>query len=125
MLACAFTSGNEDEKKEAFNLARSCFQALLDSPNMEPDVSSFANFFIVIARHLKHGDIRDKFAEAVFTEGCNQGKIDKQVMYQFRKASPASAEKILSPYKDFLPREWRRNIGTGGYKKHRNSNGEG
>jgi hypothetical protein len=67
---------------------------------MEPCVSSFANFFRVISRHLKHGAVRDQFAEAVFLEGYARGKVDDQALNDFRKASPKVAEKILSKYRN-------------------------
>eukprot|EP00584_Thalassiosira_punctigera_P016355 CAMPEP_0172576154 /NCGR_PEP_ID=MMETSP1067-20121228/137578_1 /TAXON_ID=265564 ORGANISM="Thalassiosira punctigera, Strain Tpunct2005C2" /NCGR_SAMPLE_ID=MMETSP1067 /ASSEMBLY_ACC=CAM_ASM_000444 /LENGTH=1179 /DNA_ID=CAMNT_0013368817 /DNA_START=1300 /DNA_END=4836 /DNA_ORIENTATION=- len=93
--ACAYTHGSESDKKEAFDLARDCFRTLLESNELEPCVSSFTNFFLVISRHLKHGAVRDQFAEAVFLEGCKRGKIGKQVFNNFRKASPAVANRIL------------------------------
>ena len=113
--ACAYTRGDDDEKKEAFNLARTSFQTLLESKEMEPCASSFANFFRVISRHLRHGAIRDQFAEAVFLEGCARGKIDKQALNDFRKASPKVADRILSKYAKF-PAEWQSNTRNDGYK---------
>ncbi len=113
--ACAYTRGTDEEKKEAFNLARTCFQTLLSSKDMEPCVSCFANFFRVISRHLKHGAIRDQFAEAVFLEGCARGKMDDQALNDFRKASPKVSDQILSKYQIF-PAEWHKNIRNDGYK---------
>mmetsp|Transcript_2926 Transcript_2926/g.5421 ORF Transcript_2926/g.5421 Transcript_2926/m.5421 type:complete len:391 (-) Transcript_2926:161-1333(-) len=115
--ACAYTHGTEEDKKEAFGVARSCFQALLDSNELEPCVSSFTNFFLVISRHLKNGAIRDQFAEAVFVEACKRGKISKQVLNNFRKASPSSANRILSKHKR-LPDEWQSNIRNDGFRSY-------
>jgi len=83
---------------------------------MDPDVSSFTNFFVVIQRHLKHGPIRDQFAEAIFHEGCKRGKMGRQVINSFRKASPTAARKLLSKYRTEFPLEWGNNIKYDGYK---------
>lgn len=107
--ACAFTSGNDDAKQEAFDLARSCFQTLLESTEMEPCASAFTNFFLVISRHLKPGLIRDQFAEAVFREGCRRGKMNKQALDSFRQASPSVSNRILSEHR-VLPAEWMRSM---------------
>jgi len=101
LSACAFTSGGEEEKKEAFNLARTCFQTLLESKDMDPDVSSFTNFFLVISRHLKPGPIRDQFAEAIFHEGCRRGKIGKQVLDNFRRVSVLCCFLFILMYNNF------------------------
>lgn len=114
-LACAYTRGNDEVKKEAFNLARECFQTLLSAKDMEPCASSFANFFRVISRHLKPGAIRDQFAEAVFLEGCARGKMDDQALNDFRRASPHASDRILSQYRIF-PAEWKNSIRNDGYK---------
>lgn len=68
--ACAYTTGNEEERKKAFDLARSCLQTLLESKDLEPDDSIFANLFLVITRHLGKGEARDRFSAAVFKEAC-------------------------------------------------------
>jgi len=115
--ACAFTHGDEEDQKEAFDLARTCFQTLLESSEIEPCASCFTNFFHVITRHLKHGAIRDQFAEAVFLEGCKRGKISKQVLHNFRKASPSVANRILSEHR-ILPEEWQNKIKNDGYKSY-------
>jgi hypothetical protein len=112
--ACAFTSGDEDEKRGAFDLARFCFLTLLESTDMEPCASSFTNFFLVINKHLKQGAIRDQLSHAVFIEGCRRGKMNKQALDSFRKASSVS-DRILSEYKVFPP-EWRRSIADDGCK---------
>jgi len=112
--ACAYTNGNEDEKKEAFDLARTCFQTLLESADMDPCDSSFANFFLVISKHLKHGAVRDQFAEAIFLEGCKRGKMGKLVLSGFRKASPSVANRILSEYRVY-PREWTNKMRSRSY----------
>ncbi|KAL3788273.1 hypothetical protein HJC23_011905 [Cyclotella cryptica] len=110
--ACAYTTGNEEERKKAFELARTCLLTLLDSKELEPDESTFANLFLVICRHLGKGEARDRFAEAVFREACRQGKVERQVLYHFRNASPSSATKLLSGYdSDAVPEEWSRNVG--------------
>lgn len=112
--ACAFTSGDDDEKHEAFDLARSCFLTLLESTDVEPCASSFTNFFLAISRHLKQGAIRDQLSYAIFVEGCRRGKMSKHALDSFRKASSVS-DRILSEYKVFPP-EWRRNIIHDGFK---------
>jgi len=115
--ACAYAHGTESDKKDAFDLARTCFQTLLDSNEMEPCVSSFTNFFLVISRHLKPGQIRDQFAEAVFLEGCKRGKMGKQVFNNFRKASPSAAHRISSEHRNH-PADWSKSIRTDGYKSY-------
>jgi pentatricopeptide repeat protein len=115
LAACAFTNGNEIEKQEAFDLARTCFLTLMESNDMEPCVSSFTNFFHVVSRHLKDGMIRDQFAEALFRECCRRGKVDNQTLDAFRKSSPLVAHRILSDHR-ILPAEWQRNITSDGYK---------
>ncbi len=82
---------------------------------MEPSVSSFANFFRVISRHLKPGAIRDQLAEAVFLEGCARGKMDDQTLNDFKKASPKVSHRVLSSHRNF-PAEWQNNIRNDGYK---------
>merc|ERR1740121_2453890 len=94
--ACAFTTGTDKDKKEAFDLARACFQTLLESN--EIDESSLTNFFRAIYHHLKHGAIRDQLAEAVFLEGRRRGKIGKQVVVHFQKASPTVSDRVLSEH---------------------------
>ena len=115
LAACAFTNGNEHEKQEAFDLARTCFLTLMESNDMEPCVSSFTNFFHVVSRHLKDGMIRDQFAEALFRECCRRGKLDNQTLDAFRKSSPLVAHRILSNHR-ILPAEWQRNITSDGFK---------
>ena len=115
--ACAFTHGNEADGKVAFDLARTCFQTLLESNDMEPCASSFANFFLVISRHLKHGAIRDEFAEAIFLEGCKRGKINRHSLKNFQKASPSAAKRLISESRS-LPVEWGQNIKSDGHKSY-------
>ena len=103
-------------KNAAFDLARSCLQTIISSNDMETDVSSFTNYFVVIQRHLKHGPIRDQFAEAIFHEGCKRGKMGRQVINSIRKASPTAARKLLSKYRKEFPQEWGKKIKYDGYK---------
>ena len=91
--ACAYTNGDDEDRKEAFDLARTCFQKLLEWKEISS--ATFTNFFLVIARHLKHGAMRDQFAEAVFLEGRKRGKLDRQAVSCFRKASPSAANRLL------------------------------
>lgn len=105
--ACAYTLGSDEERKKAFDLARNCLQTLLMSNELEPDESIFTNMFLVIQRHLGHGDARDRFAEAVFNEACKCGMVDKNVLYRFRNASPSSAKRLLQSKTD----EWSKNVG--------------
>ena len=93
-------------------MARTCLLTLLDSKELEPDESTFANFFLVMCRHIGKGEARDRFAEAVFREACKQGKVERQVLYHFRNASPTSAQKLLSGCdSDVVPEDWTRNVG--------------
>ena len=96
MIACAYANGDQHDKKEAFNLAKSCLQTLIESEEMEPCTSCYTNFFLVIARLLKPGDVRDLLAEAAYKEASDNGKLDKQVLQNFRKASPKVASKLLT-----------------------------
>ncbi|KAL9188124.1 hypothetical protein ACHAXT_006502 [Thalassiosira profunda] len=91
--ACAYTHGDDEDRKEAFDLARTSFQKLLESKDISS--ATFTNFFLVISRHLKHGLMRDQFAEAVFLEGRKRGKLDRQAVNCFRKASPSAANRLL------------------------------
>lgn len=97
LLACAYASGDQHDKKESFNLAKSCLQTLIESEDMEPCSSCYTNFFLVIARLLKPGKVRDMLAEATFKEASASGaKVHKQVLRNFRNASPVVASKLLS-----------------------------
>ena len=95
--------------REAFNLAKSSFQTLLESKDMEPNESIYANFLQCISRHLKPGKTRDEFAEAVFTEGSKQGFINATVKERFKQAAPAPAHKILDRHK-VIPSDWQRRV---------------
>ena len=107
-LACAFTIGDEEAKKEAFDLARSCFQTLLNMPEAT-SAATFSNFLLCISPHLKKGGDRDQFAEAVFLEGCKRGKVSKQVLDNFGRASPSASNRILSQH-ERIPVEWGNKI---------------
>lgn len=97
LLACAYANGDLNDKKEAFNLAKSCFRTLLESDDMEPCLSCYTNFFLVISRLLKPGEVRDMITEATYKEASmSNGKIEIQVLKNFRNASPAMANKLLS-----------------------------
>lgn len=64
---------------------------------MEPCPSCYTNFFLVISRLLKPGEVRDMMAEATYREASmSDGKIETQVLKNFRNASPAMANKLLS-----------------------------
>jgi len=93
--------------REAFNLAKSCFQTLLESHDMEPNESIYANFLQCISRHLKPGKTRDEFAEAVFMEGCKHGFINNAVMERFKLAAPTPAHEILDGH-EVIPIDWQR-----------------
>ena len=96
-LACAYASGNQNDKREAFNLAKSCFRTLIESEDMSPCASCYTNFFLVISRLLKPGKVRDMLAEATFKEvSAGDGQVDGQVLKNFRVASPLMANKLLS-----------------------------
>ena len=93
-------------------MARSCFQTLIESKELEPDESIFADLFLVMCRHLGKGEARDRFAEAIFKEACELGKVDNQVLYHFRNASPSVAKRILSHFQtDCIPNEWCWSVG--------------
>jgi hypothetical protein len=109
MTACAFTRGTKEQQKKAFDLARFCMQTILASSEMEPDESIFANFFLVMCRHLGAGEARDRFAEAIFKEACKIGVVEPKLLYHFRNASPSAAKKLLPP-NDNIPYEWRRAV---------------
>ncbi len=97
VLACAYANGDLNDKKEAFNLAKSCFRTLLESDDMKPCPSCYTNFFLVISRLLKPGEVRDMMAEATYKEAsASGGKISIQVLKNFRNASPVMATKLLS-----------------------------
>lgn len=95
-IACAYATGNQRDKEDAFNLAKSSLQTLIESDTLEPCISCYTNFFLVIARLLKPGRVRDLLAEAAFNEASAKGKVDKQVKENFRKASPKVASMMLS-----------------------------
>jgi hypothetical protein len=96
VLACAYAHGSQHDKKEAFNLAKSCFQTLIESEDMKPCTSCYSNFFHVI-RLLKPGAVRDLLTEAAFKEASESGKIDEQVLHNVRKLLPPEvARKLLS-----------------------------
>ncbi len=96
-LACAYADGDFNDKKEAFNLAKSCFRTLLESNDMKPCPSCYTNFFLVISRLLKPGEVRDMMAEATYNEATmSNDNIDVRVLRNFRNASPAMANKLLS-----------------------------
>lgn len=87
----------------------------MESKDMEPDVSTFTNFFLVVSRHLRHGAIRDQFAEAVFLEATTRGKVNNQVTKSFQKASPSVSKRMLAEHK-VLPSEWSSNVKQRGYR---------
>jgi hypothetical protein len=97
LLACAYANGDQNDKKEAFNLAKSCLRTLIESDDMKPCPSCYTNFFLVIARLLKPGEVRNMLAEATFKEAsvASGGQVDKQVLKNFRNASPIIARKLL------------------------------
>lgn len=115
--ARAYTVGDERDREKAFNLARFCLQTLLISKELKPDESIFSNLFLVAQRHLGHGEVRDRFAEALFKEACKCGVVDKDVLHRFRKASPSSAKRLLEYQNDSILQEWGKNVG-----KHRKKN---
>ena len=64
---------------------------------MKPCPSCYTNFFLVISRLLKPGEVRDMMAEATYKEASmSNDKIDVQVLKNFRNASPSMANKLLS-----------------------------
>jgi hypothetical protein len=78
---------------------------------LDPDESTFANFFLVMCRHLGKGEVRDRFAEAVFREACKQGKVERQVLYHFKNASPSTARRLLPAFDgDVVPVTWAANV---------------
>lgn len=93
-------------------MARSCFQTLIESKELEPDESIFANLFLVMCRHLGKGVARDRFAEAVFKEACKLGKVGNQVLYHFRIASPSAAKRVLPDFHSKrIPNQWGWSVG--------------
>lgn len=72
----------------------------------------FANFLLVVTRHLGVGEARDQLAEVVFREACSRGKVDRNVLSRFQTASPSAAGRLLpSLESDGIPVEWGMHIG--------------
>ena len=121
LKACAYVTGGKLQKKKAFDLARTCLQASLASTDLEPDESIFANFFLVVTRHLGEGEARDGLAEVIFREACSRGKVDGNVLNRFRSASPSAASRLLlSLDDDEIPAEWGMHVGKLKNKSYKN-----
>ena len=64
---------------------------------MNPCPSCYTNFFLVISRLLKPGEVRDMLAEATYNEFyASGGRMDSQILKNFRNASPVIANKLLN-----------------------------
>ena len=110
--ACAYTTGDEECRRRAFDVARSCLQTLLASKELEPDESIFSNLLLVAQRHLGDGEARDRFAEALFKEACKVGVVNRDILVRFRRVSPRSAKRLLEHQDDdSILQECGKNIG--------------
>jgi pentatricopeptide repeat protein len=111
--ACAFSN---DDKLEAFNIARKALRTLIASPDLfgPPNNFVFGNFLLACSKLLPQNDTRRKIVMSTFQECCRLGQVDGLVLKNFLFASHrADAVDILghdfSGTLEELPVEWRYN----------------
>jgi len=123
--SCAFSNGSDEEQKEAFEIATTVFDELLESDDIEP--SSLAiGWFMQACGRLQKADaaLRQERLMTAFTLCCEKGLVNDFVLVRFRTAATdAMYRKAMSPLslpesKDEtfprvsvsqLPKEWTRN----------------
>jgi hypothetical protein len=122
--SCAFSNESEDEQKEAFEIATTLFDEMIQSDNIEPSSLTFGWFMQACARlHKADAASRQEWLMKAFKLCCERGLVNDFVLARFGAAATeemyreAIAPAELSLPKDNtyprvsvsqLPKEWTR-----------------
>jgi len=86
--SCAFASGLDDEQKEAFNIATTVFDEVLESDDIEPSSLTFGWYIQACARLQKADPVlRQERLVKAFQQCCEHGLVNDFVLARFRDAA--------------------------------------
>jgi hypothetical protein len=86
--ACAYTQ-SEEEKANAFNIARKRMKELLiGEGNLNLSSIVFGTFLIACETQLPPGNIRDNWICTVFKDCCQRGLVDVKIICMIRRSLP-------------------------------------
>ena len=107
--ACAFTSGNPDEERKAFQVAVSVMTKMIECDYLEPSSITYSWFILACGRlrvpeHLKEDNI-----ERAFLSCCQDGLVNDFVLNRLKaNVSDTFFKHLLSPVIARLPAHQRR-----------------
>ena len=120
--ACAFQNSDVDAESNAFQIAVSLFDRMLESTELSPSSLTFGWFIQACGRLRVDNCARDSAIEKAFTACCEKGLVNDFVLQRLKGASTdALFATLVSPGRkncrvkkrrvsiDLLPSAWKRN----------------
>lgn len=127
MNACAYTSGDLQEKSRAVEIAHKILKDLEQSPYGNPDQVTYGTFLKVCANQMPDSSTREEVSEILFKKCANDGQVGNLVLRQL--GNMVSEDVYVSlvgrrPDEDVkvsdLPENWWCNVVEGRWKRRRN-----
>jgi hypothetical protein len=123
--SCAFSTGSFDEQQEAFDIATTVFDEMLESEDIQPSSLTYGWFIQACGRLKVDDSLRQERLAKAFHLCCENGLVNDFVMVRFRasatedlyrKALDPALSKLPVSKEPFprvsiaqLPKEWTRN----------------
>lgn len=124
MNACAYTSGDSQEKNRAVELAHTVLKDLESSPYGNPDQVTYGTFMKVCANQMPDSHTRQQIVEVLFKKCRKDGQVSDFVLQQFKAMVPEEVYQDLigRPIYEHLvmedlPKEWWCNVVEGKWRR--------
>lgn len=110
--ACAYTSGDREEKEEAFKVACIIFDEIRTSDYLRLTHVTYGTFLAACGNLMPVSDMRNKLVEATFRRCCHEGLVSDLVIRHCKRRT--SKDMFIGLMNDVqeseLPSKWTRNI---------------
>jgi len=110
--ACAYTSGDREEKEEAFKVACIIFDEIRTSDYLRLTHVTYGTFVAACGNLMPQSDVRNKLVEATFRRCCHDGLVSDLVIRQCKRRTTRDMyiELMNNVQETKLPFKWTRNI---------------
>lgn len=125
LSACASSTGNKAERLHAFDMARRTWEELCSSDYTQPNHVAYGTMMKAVSQLLPYGsETRNRWAEDLFLQCCEDGCVGDMVLSRFREATTPTMYKDLmaGATKSQLPNEWTCRVPLDEKKERRRKN---
>lgn len=110
LKACEYTIPNENNTKEALDIACEVFTSVLRSESMTPNHYTFSHFIASLGNLVPDATAKKDAIKLVFLRCCQDGLVSRDVIQKFNFALSRDQEKTSNLDITSIPAEWSRNL---------------